>query len=203
MTRKPERNRRRMRERPTTLRVAVSAGLLIAAPGILAPPAAVAQFRGPGQSASGTAAWPAVSAGPRIGFDQGSQGELVGLQIHVPVLRNGRVELMPSADVTFLTRLREYQLNAEVVYVSAGRRGGLHVGGGVAFRNSIYGPDPDTPRSTERGYSVVAGVRSGATGPFGVQLEVRWTFLDVAVRDPRTISLGINFPLWGRSEERR
>jgi hypothetical protein len=46
-------------------------------------------------------------------------------------------------------------------------------------------------------------VRSIGTGPFGVQLEVRWTFLDVAVRNPRSISLGINFQLWGRRSEER
>ena len=157
-----------------------------------------AQFRDPGEPAGGATSWPAVSVGPRIGYDQGSGGEMVGLHVHVPVVRSAHVELMPSADVTFLTALREYQLNLEAVYVTSGRRGGLYLGGGLAFRNSIYGSDRSAPRSTEQGYSAVVGVRAMGAAPFGVQLEARWTFLDVDVRDPRSISIGVNFPLWGR-----
>lgn len=163
---------------------------------------AVAQFRQPGESVGTSSSWPAISIGPRIGYDQGSSGEMVGLQVHVPVIRSAHVELMPNADVTFLTALREYQLNLEAVYVTGGRLGGLYLGGGVAFRNSIYGSDPATPRSTERGWSAVVGVRATGAAVFGIQLEARWTFLDVDVRDPRTISLGINFPLWGRRDGR-
>lgn len=210
MTRTPERTRTWTQRvpgtpRPGPARRAVGRALVvIAAAGPIVHAPAVAQFREPGQSAGGPdTSWPAVSVGPRIGYDQGSMGELVGLQVHVPILRSGHVELMPNADVTFLTGLREYQFNAEAVYLTGGRRGGIYAGGGLAFRNSIYGSDPETPRSTERGYSVVAGVRSIGTGPFGVQLEVRWTFLDVAVRNPRSISLGINFQLWGRRSEER
>lgn len=161
-------------------------------------PGAGAQFRQPGEQPTAGSAWPAVSVGPRIGYDQGSGGEMVGLHVHVPVIRSAHVELMPSADVTFLTALREYQLNVEAAYVTGGRSGGLYVGGGIAFRNSIYGSDPSAPRSTEQGYTVVVGVRATGSAPFGVQLEARWTFLDVDVRDPRSIGLGVNFPLWGR-----
>lgn len=168
----------------------------------LAPTAADAQFRGAGEPTDGGDSWPAVSIGPRIGYDQGSRGEMVGVHVHVPVIRSAHVEVMPSADVTFLTGLREYQLNAEVVYLPAGRRGGLYLGGGVAFRNSIYGSDPTASRTTERGYSVVVGLRARGEAPFGVQVEARWTFLDVDVRDPRSISLGIDLPLWGRESGR-
>jgi hypothetical protein len=109
---------------------------------------------------------------------------------------------MPNADITFLTGLKEYELNLEVVYVTSGRAGGLYFGGGLAFRNSIYGDDASSPRETRQGYSAVVGLKAATGELFGSQVEFRWIFLPDADFDPRQITLGINFSLWGGSERR-
>jgi len=86
----------------------------------------------------------------------------------------------------------------DLVVVSGGRRGGVYAGGGWGVRNTIYeGPG----RDTRGALAVMAGVKTGALGgaPFGTQLEMRWVYPDGPFR-PRVLSLGINFPLWGRGE---
>jgi hypothetical protein len=72
------------------------------------------------------------------------------------------------------------------------------VGGGLSFRNTIFGTDLSAPRETRQGYGVVVGLQSGGLiGPFLTQFEFRWVFLEGPL-DPKMISLGLNFPLWGR-----
>lgn len=168
-------------------------GLLLAT----VPDAARAQFRRPDLAPSpGSQGWAPASAGFRAGFDYNSNGSVLGAQLRIPLLPGGMVEAVPHADVTFLTGLKEYQGGVELVAVSGGRRGGIYAGGGLAWRNTLWsGPD----RETRRAPTAVVGLRSGATfgAPFGTQLEMRWTFPEGALK-PRVLSLGVNFPLWGR-----
>lgn len=164
----------------------------------LAPAAAEAQRRGRSQDAQ-QAPWLPIRGGLHIGYDQSSNGEVIGAHLRVPLMRNGLIEFAPNADVTFLTGLKEYQYGADVVVVPARRSGGLYAGVGLAWRNTIFGPDPTAARSTERGYSVVAGVKSGGSGLLGTQVEARWVFLDQLPFDPRLITLGISFALNGGS----
>ena len=161
----------------------------------------MAMLAAPGdvEGQQGSSSWAPVSAGIRIGYDDRTSGEVVGAQLHIPVVRSGHVEIMPSADITFLTRLREYQYNLDAVYVSAGRRGGAYAGAGIGWRNSIFGIVAAEPRETIRTYSIVAGLRGGLAESFGTQLEVRWLFLNQDVFDPRTVTLGVNFYLGGGS----
>jgi hypothetical protein len=115
---------------------------------------------------------------------------------------------MPSADVSFVTGLKEYQYAVDALYVFGGARGGPYVGGGLAFRNTIYGREANLPRETRRGYSVVIGSKFEADARFGVQLEIRWVFIsespddEVSPIDPQVVSLGINIPLTGRGNPR-
>lgn len=170
--------------RPTESRYAIAflAAMLVWTPG-------VAGQDGP------TLPWPAIQAGIRFGYDENSQSTMAGAQIRVPVLRAGWLELMPSADVTFLRGLREYQLQGDVALIYGGRRGGVYLAGGPVARNSIFeGPE----RETRYGSSVALGFMGRGSGdvPIGTQLEVRWTFVD-AQFSPRTLSFGVNLPLWG------
>ena len=135
----------------------------------------------------------------RLGYDQSARGEIIGGQIRIPILPNGSVELVPNGDVTFLTGIRDYGFNVDAVYLTGGRRGGVYLGGGLALRSSIFGDDPDGARETKAGLGAVVGVKGGGPGPLGTQVEFRWIFLPDDDYDPRTISLGVNFPLWGRS----
>jgi len=171
---------------------AASAALLL----LLLPGGSTAQGVPGGQDGS---SWPLPSVGAHFGYDQAASGEVVGVQIRVPVLRGGQIELMPSASVTFVTRLREYQYNVDAVWVSGGREGGLYLGGGLALRNSIFGSDPTSPRETLAGFQGVAGLKAGGGGTLVTQVEFRWVFLSEASYDPRSFSLGVNFPLslWG------
>lgn len=142
--------------------------------------------------------WSSVLAGAGIGYDGESNGTFLQTHFRIPLLRSGRLELIPSGSITFITNLREYQYNADLVYVTGGQSGGIYVGGGIGWRNSIFGPNALTPRETLRGYNAIFGLRSGAGGEFGVQIEARWTFLSDTEIDPRTIAFGINFPITNR-----
>ena len=155
--------------------------------------AAQVQAQQPGGTGAG---WAPASVGVRLGYDQAARGEVIGAQLRIPVIPDGRVELMPGGDITFLTGLRDYGFNLDALFVSGGRRGGVYGGGGLALRNSLFTDEPGADRETKAGFGLVAGVKGGGPGPFGTQVEFRWIFLPDDDYDPRTISLGVNFPLW-------
>ena len=186
----------------TTLSRPLSKWLAVALLTFGTPLASEGQRTGPRQPAA--APWPSITIGAKAGYDNNANAELLGAQLRVPLLRNGSLELMPSADVTFVTGLREYQYSVEALYILGGPRGGPYVGGGLAFRNTIYGREASIPRETRRGYSIIVGSKFGAQTNFGVQLEVRWVFISEAVSDevspvdPQVVTLGINIPLTGR-----
>ena len=184
----------------TTLRRLSSEWLAIALLTFLTPLATEAQRRGSQQPAA--ASWPSITIGVKAGYDNSAKAEVLGAQVRIPLLRNGAVELMPTADVTFPTGLNEYQYAVEALYLLSGRRGGLYVGGGLAFRNTIFGADPNLPRETRQGYSVVLGSKFGGGGSFGAQLEIRWVFIEQSPIDPQVITFGVNIPLTGRSSRR-
>lgn len=162
--------------------LATLAALVVAAPGVLAQDGA-------------TLPWPPIQAGARFGYDDNSNSTVVGAQVRIPVLRAGWLELMPSADVTFLPGLKEYQVHGDVALIYGGRGGGVYLAGGPVARNTIFdGPE----RETRYGSSVALGFMNRGSGdvPIGTQLEIRWTFID-ADFSPRTLSFGVNLPLWG------
>ena len=115
------------------------------------PLASEGQVTGPGEPTA--APWASITVGAKAGYDNNANAELLGAQLRLPLLRRGSLELMPSADVTFVTGLREYQYSVEALYNLGGPRGGVYFGGGLAFRNTIYGRDFNRPRETIKGYS--------------------------------------------------
>ena len=178
------------------------AGAVLGLLALTAPHGIEGQRRGPQQPAS--AAWPSITIGAKGGWDNNANAEVLGGQLRLPLLRNGSLELMPTADVTFATGLKEYQYAVEALFLQGDRRGGLYLGGGLAFRNTIYGADASLPRETRQGYSVVVGSKFGiASGGLGVQLELRWVFIRDTPIDPQVVSFGINFPLTGRRSRGR
>ncbi len=155
-----------------------------------------------GSQPANTTEWAPISAGFKAGYDNNASGEMLGVQLHLPVVRNGTLELMPNADVTFLNGLKEYQYTLDALYIPGGTGGGPYLGGGVALRNTIYGDDRSAARETRQGYSLVVGGKLGGAGPFGLQIEARWTFLESDILNPRTVTFGVNFPLSGRRPSR-
>ena len=153
------------------------------------------QFR-EGQQAAGPG-WAPASVGVHGGYDNTQQGWMLGGFVGLPVLPGGAVELMPSADVTFLPGFKEYQANFEAVYVTGARRGGVIAGGGVGLRNSVFGPDPNADRRTVVTFSLVLGARLGTVGRFRPQVETRWILQNEQARDPRQVMFGVGFALWG------
>ena len=170
--------------------------LLLTLLGLLTPCALEAQVRRGRAVDPDRPPWMPISIGPRAGYDERARGMVLGAQIHLPILRNGLVELVPTADVVFPNNAREYQYNLELVYVSGGRTGGLYGGGGVGYRDTVLNGTPADPRNTIFGYSLVLGVRSGIADLFQTQLELRWIFLEDTNVRPVPVTLGINFPLW-------
>ena len=175
------------------------ASLILGLALLVAPCALSAQRGGGGQG--GDQGWPAPTAGFRVGYDDNSTGTVLGAQFRIAAHPSGFVELVPNGDITFLTGLKEYQFGVDAVAVSGGRRGGFFAGGGVAWRNTIY---QGAGRETRMAPVMVLGARSsaGALAPFGTQVEVRWTYPE-GVFKPRALTLGVNFPLGGRSDRRR
>ena len=184
----------------TTLSRLSSKWLAVALLTFITPLATEAQRRGPRQPAA--ASWPSITIGMKAGYDNSAKAEVLGAQLRIPLLRNGTLELMPTADVTFPSGLKESQYAVEALYLLSGRRGGLYVGGGLAFRNTIYGAEPNLPRETRQGYSVVVGTQFGGAGSFGAQLEIRWVFIERSAIDPRVVTFGVNIPLTGRGSRR-
>ncbi len=142
----------------------------------------------------GPGGWAPPSIGVRLGFDQKQRDEVLGAQLRLPILPSGDIELMASADVTFLLNLKEYQYNLEAVYVWDGRAGGLYGGIGLGLRNTIY---PNTvDRSTELGYTAVIGFRLVGLGLIVPQLEYRWVVINEAPFTYQALSLGVNLAFW-------
>lgn len=173
--------------------------LVCALLGLLAPAPLEAQFRR-GRAVQGTLeGWAPIAVGAHAGYDDRSRGELVGVYATIPVIRSGRLELMPSYDLTFLSGAKDHQYGIEAIFVSSGRAGGLFLGGGIGFRDSVVDGTPADPRSTFFGYSIVAGFKSPVGGSAVTKLQLRWIFLQETVADfrPVPITLGIGLPLWG------
>jgi len=159
----------------------------------LAPLPASAQMMPQGGASRG---WAPVQIGVRFGATNISSNSVLGAQLWIPLISSGHVQLIPNADVTFLAGgFKEYQHGVQAVLVSGGGRGGLFVGGGMTWRNTIYdGPD----RETKRWPDLVVGLRTGQISsiPLTAQIQVRWVFVDSPI-NPRILTFGVNVPLWG------
>lgn len=173
---------------PRTSAALLALGLL------LAPSSVFGQLRPRSGSGGG---WAPPQIGVHFGYDYNSTGSVAGAQLRIPILPSGFVELVPNGDITFLTGLKEYQYGVDAVVLSGGRRGGIYVGGGLVWRDTVY-QDSDSERTTRRWADIVAGLRTGQLGvlPLTTQIEIRWVFVDQPVK-PRYLTLGINLPLWG------
>jgi hypothetical protein len=145
------------------------------------------------------ARWAPVALGVRFGWDQNAQQEVLGAQIRVPVLRSGMLEIVPSADVTFIPVEKDYQYAVEAAWVSGGARGGLMAQAGVAWRSTTITADEPDGRETFFGYVVGIGGKS-MVGPVQVELGLRWIFLDGTTYRPSLASLGVNLPLWSAGD---
>jgi hypothetical protein len=140
--------------------------------------------------------WPAVEIGARVGYDNSQRQEVVGALLRIPILRNGTVELLPNADVTFLQGVKEYQLNAEAVYLLSGDDGGFYAGGGVGLRDAVSRSDPGGPRETLTTFSIVVGLEFSGLERIHPLLEFRRVFASEFVVDPQMLSFGVTFALW-------
>jgi hypothetical protein len=156
--------------------------------GLLAPGSLEAQSGGGGEAPSGFV----VTA--RAGFDLDLDGPVLGLgaEVGIPKLP---LALAAAGDATFLDAITERQLALDVLYRVGG---GLRLGGGPVFRNTIYEIEDDEvlgPRETRTGYSLLLSIggapsreRTVVTG-----LEVRW----VRVEDfrPQTLMVRVGLSL--------
>jgi hypothetical protein len=155
-------------------------------------PTAVAGQGGPREQPTG---WPAVEIGARVGYDNIQRQEVLGALLRIPVLPNGSLELLPSADVTFLRGLKEYQLNGEAAYLLAGREGGIYAGGGIGFRNTIPPAEPERGRQMLTTWSIVVGLKLSVER-VNPMIEFRRIFASELAVDPQLLSIGVTFELW-------
>jgi hypothetical protein len=130
-----------------------------------------------------------VSLGPHVGINYLFEGFLIGGQAVLHLDPWGLVQAMPSAQLEFRQGIRDWQANADAS-VSPFR--GVYLGGGFAFRNSIF--DETVGRETVRGGSFFVGYREPPIPRrISPQVELRWTF--VAGIRPRMITIGVSYPV--------
>ena len=101
----------------------------------------------------------------------------------------GSLTLQALGDLTFLNNLTERQVNVDLLW----NFGGLLVGGGPAWRNTIWLGET-SGRETRQGWTAVAlfGGRPGRS-LLSAQLELRYT--KVSDFSPSAIMLGLNLPV--------
>lgn len=147
-----------------------------------------ASAQGPG-GGGGPPRYMGVSLGAHVGIDYLFEGFLIGGQGIFQIDPWGFVQLMPNAELEFRQGIRDWQANADAS-VSPVR--GIYLGGGVAYRNSIF--EEADGRETRRGSSVFVGYRDrAAPRRINPQVELRWTF--VADIRPRMLTIGVNYPV--------
>jgi hypothetical protein len=147
-----------------------------------------------------------ITVGVRGGWEQEQRasGGTFGVEAHIPIRRDGAIEVVPSIDAIYLRRLStEYQYNLDAVFVPGRRRGGVFIGGGVAWRQSViagFGADPG--RRTYFGYNIVLGAKN-QLGPIQFLLGLKWVLLSDTAYDPSSISISLQMPLWNSGVQRR
>jgi len=177
-------------------RLALLAALVVALPASLD-----AQVRRGRQNAPPPEPWAPAVVGAQVGYDQTSRAELLGAHAFLPVLRSGVVQLHPVAEITFLNGGKDYKYLVDLVWMSGGRNGGVFLGGGIGRMASLIDSTPASPgRNTFTSYDIALGAVSQVAAA-RTALEVRWLFPQDVVADfrPVTFTLGVGFPLWGRS----
>jgi hypothetical protein len=127
--------------------------------------------------------------GAKAGVDYLFDGYVVGAQALILPDPWGRVVLMPSAEKEFRQGLQDWQVNADIAFMLTR---GFYLGGGFAQRNTIY--DETIGKETRSGHSIILGFREPpSSGRLGTQVEMRWSV--ISFMRPRTITLGMNYPL--------
>jgi hypothetical protein len=189
-----------LRGRPGLFVLAIAAALCV-----YAPADADAQVRR-GRTVAPPPPWMPVTVGVRGGWEQEqlASGATFGAEVHIPIVRDGAIEVVPSFDAIFLRGFAtEYQYNLDAVFVPGRRRGGVFIGGGVGWRRSlIAGVGQEFGRQTYFGYNIVLGAKN-QVGPLQILLGLKWALLTDTEYDPSAISLGIQFPLWRAGPPRR
>jgi hypothetical protein len=145
--------------------------------------------------------WAPPSVGVHFGYDNRQRSSLVGGQLRLPVLPSGEIELMGSANASFVNGFTDYQYNFEVVYVLDGRAGGLYGGGGLGLRSALFSTTGG--RTTEMGYTGVLGIRLVGLGLIVPQIEYRWIFIDAASFTYQQLTFGASLALWPHVRSRR
>lgn len=169
--------------------------LILAAFLVVGQQAADAQVRR-GRALDTRPRWAPISVGARFGWDQAANGETAGVQVRIPLVRNGTFEFVPSADLIFPNRPRETQYNLELMYVPGGTRGGVFLGGGLGWRETTFGASgPGVPATRRSGYTLAIGGTTNL-GPIIVEATLRWAFLKDITYRPNPATLGISVPLW-------
>lgn len=151
-----------------------------------------AQVRRGRAPADEAAPWAPVAIGVRAGYDQTARGQLIGAQVRIPILRNGQLELNPNVERVFLRGEDDTAYNLDVSYVPGGVAGGLTLGVGVGWRETLIGFG-ETTRFF--GYNIVVAGKT-YVGPVQLEAAIRWALLRDTTYDPNSVSLGVNYVLW-------
>ena len=137
-----------------------------------------------------------IEPGVRVGLDYQNDAPILGGQVRLSIDPWLRLDLIPSVEFTFQEGLTERQINLDAAFfLDPGRT--VFVGGGAAYRNTIYLDDQEDPlpnRETRTGFNVLAGLHLAfTTVPVAMTVEARWSFVDNF--EPQTLVVGVGYPL--------
>ena len=165
------------------------------------PPSLDAQFRR-GRQAEAVPRWAPISIGAKVGWDSQANATAVGGHVRIPVVRDGTIELYPSAEAILLTGTKEYQYNLDAAWVPGGVGGvcvcwcGRRVGETLSLAWMSGIPDKRSSASThlEAVKRILDQCRSNSccVGRSSTKRS----------NQPNSASIGLNFPLWRAASER-
>lgn len=134
----------------------------------------------------GAAAPPVLTLGVYGGWDTWFDEPLLGAKARVGVPSFPWVALQSAADWTFLQGLTERQVTADVLV----DLGGIAVGGGAVFRNSVW--DVDNPvRETRTGGSLVLSLGGVPLGRSAFSVGLDYRFIWIEGFRPRPLTLNV------------
>lgn len=136
---------------------------------------------------------PFATVGARVGFDTRFNRPIAGLAFRGALPRVPRLGFQAAGDFTFLQELTEAQISLDALL----DLGGLAVGGGPVFRNTIWDVDetgaPGGDRETRLGYSaaVILGGRPMPRARYTTQIELRFVWAEDFRPRPVVIGVGL------------
>ena len=129
--------------------------------------------------------------GIRGGWDYRNSDPAIGAMVRLPIpLPVVPLAIAPGGDFVFHDGLTDRQALVDLT----ANLFGLALGGGPVWLNTVFEEVQDAAleRDTRLGWTALVGFRN-RTGPFGVDFDLRWVFMEDLEENPRYIMIGLTW----------